>query len=150
MCKAGALAPPPISNFVFSVGAPSPYKKIVGVVINRPFSTSLRGAKRCGNPHIFCHPQGGVRRKGEQADRRQWRKQGGERMAAVEKIEEKRKPDDFFGHRNKTHCVFFRSKRKKIKVSPGPSPASNSPPDLQAIGQGYFSKKHDITRLIQC
>ena len=27
---------------------------------------------------------------------------GGERVAAVEKIEDQRKPDDFFGHRNRT------------------------------------------------
>ena len=26
---------------------------------------------------------------------------GGERVAAVDKIEEKRKPEDFFGHRNR-------------------------------------------------
>ena len=40
-------------------------------------------------------------RSGERADRRRWREEGGERVAAVEKIEEKRKPEDFFGHRNR-------------------------------------------------
>ena len=39
---------------------------------------------------------------GERPDRRRWREEGGERVAAVEKIEEKRKPEDFFGHRNRT------------------------------------------------
>ena len=39
--------------------------------------------------------------KGERCERRQWRKKRAERVAAVEKIEEKRKPDDFFGHRNR-------------------------------------------------
>ena len=38
---------------------------------------------------------------GERADCRRWRKQGGERVAAVEKIKGERKPDDFFGHRNR-------------------------------------------------
>jgi len=36
---------------------------------------------------------------GERGERRQWREERPERSAAVEKIEEKRKPDDFFGHR---------------------------------------------------
>ena len=39
--------------------------------------------------------------KGERAERCQWQKKRGERVAAVEKIEEKRKPEDFFGHRNR-------------------------------------------------
>ena len=38
---------------------------------------------------------------GERPDRRQWREKGGERVAAVDKIEEKRKPEDFIGHRNR-------------------------------------------------
>ena len=38
---------------------------------------------------------------GERADCRQWRAEGGERVAAVDKIEEKRKPEDFIGHRNR-------------------------------------------------
>ena len=39
--------------------------------------------------------------KGERAERCQWQEKRGERVAAVEKIEEKRKPEDFFGHRNR-------------------------------------------------
>ena len=39
--------------------------------------------------------------RGERAERCQWQKKRGERVAAVEKIEEKRKPEDFFGHRNR-------------------------------------------------
>ena len=35
---------------------------------------------------------------GERADCRQWREEGGERVAAVEKIKDQRKPADFFGH----------------------------------------------------
>ena len=45
---------------------------------------------------------------GERSDRRLWRKKGGERVAAVDKIEDKRKPEDFIGHRNREsnalHC----------------------------------------------
>ena len=43
----------------------------------------------------FCH----LPYKGERAERCQWQKKRGERVAAVEKIEEKRKPEDFFGYR---------------------------------------------------
>ena len=38
---------------------------------------------------------------GERSERRRWRIKRGERVAAVEKIEDQRKPDDFFGHRNR-------------------------------------------------
>ena len=37
---------------------------------------------------------------GERRERRRWREERPERVAAVEKIEDRRKPDDFFGHRN--------------------------------------------------
>ena len=37
---------------------------------------------------------------GERVDRRLWRSKGDERVAAVEKIEDQRKPEDFFGYRN--------------------------------------------------
>ncbi len=40
--------------------------------------------------------------RGERAECRQWQEEGGERVAAVDKIEEKRKPEDFIGHRNRT------------------------------------------------
>ena len=36
---------------------------------------------------------------GKRPDRRRWREEGGARSAAVEKIEDQRKPEDFFGHR---------------------------------------------------
>ena len=39
--------------------------------------------------------------QGERAERRRWRMKRGERVAAVEKIEDQRKPDDFFGYRNR-------------------------------------------------
>ena len=42
---------------------------------------------------------------GERPDRCRWQKKGGERVAAVDKIEEKRKPEDFIGHRNRRRCV---------------------------------------------
>ena len=42
---------------------------------------------------------------GERAERCQWQEKRGERVAAVEKIEEKRKPEDFFGHRNRRALV---------------------------------------------
>ena len=41
--------------------------------------------------------------KGERGDRRRGREKGAERVAAVDKIEEKRKPEDFIGHRNRDY-----------------------------------------------
>ena len=38
---------------------------------------------------------------GERGERCRWQMKRAERVAAVEKIEEKRKPEDFFGHRNR-------------------------------------------------
>ena len=38
---------------------------------------------------------------GERVDRRLWRRKEDERVAAVEKIEDQRKPEDFFGYRNR-------------------------------------------------
>ena len=38
---------------------------------------------------------------GERPERCQWQKKGGERVAVVDKIEEKRKPEDFIGYRNR-------------------------------------------------
>ena len=38
---------------------------------------------------------------GERWERRRWRIQRPERVAAVDKIEEKRKPENFIGHRNR-------------------------------------------------
>ena len=55
------------------------------------------------------HPWGFQR--GERAERRRWRMQRGERVAAVEKIEDQRKPDGFFGHR-KRYAGPFRSPEK--------------------------------------
>ena len=40
--------------------------------------------------------------KGERWERRLWRGERPERVAAVDKIKEKRKPEDFIGHRNRT------------------------------------------------
>ena len=40
--------------------------------------------------------------KGERWERRRWRMKRPERVAAVDKIEEKRKPEDFIGHRKRT------------------------------------------------
>ena len=38
---------------------------------------------------------------GERGERRRWREERPERVAAVDKIEEKRKPEDFIGHRKR-------------------------------------------------
>ena len=38
---------------------------------------------------------------GERWERRQWREERPERVAAVDKIEDQRKPEDFIGHRNR-------------------------------------------------
>ena len=64
------------------------------LVLLRRQSTDLRGFQR-----------------GERAEHRRWRMQRGERVAAVEKIEVQRKPDDFFGHR-KRYAGPFRSPEK--------------------------------------
>ena len=46
---------------------------------------------------------GGIGRLGgERGDCRRWREEGAERVAAVDKIEGRRKPEDFIGHRNRT------------------------------------------------
>ena len=42
---------------------------------------------------------------GERADCRRWREEGGERVAAVDKIEDQRKPEDFIGYRNRARQV---------------------------------------------
>jgi len=39
---------------------------------------------------------------GERGERRRWREERPERVAAVDKIEDQRKPEDFVGHRNRT------------------------------------------------
>ena len=39
--------------------------------------------------------------EGERCNRRQWRMKGAERVAAVDKIEDQRKPEDFIGYRNR-------------------------------------------------
>ena len=44
---------------------------------------------------------------GERWERRRWRIKRPERVAAVEKIEESRKPDDFFGYRNRELAKIF-------------------------------------------
>ena len=52
----------------------------------------------------------------ERADRCQRQKKGGERVAAVEKIEDQRKPDDFFGHRNIAHQVLRPEQREEVPL----------------------------------
>ena len=52
-------------------------------------TVSIEGATGFGAP------------SGERVDRRLWRSKGDERVAAVEKIEDQRKPEDFFGYRNR-------------------------------------------------
>ena len=39
----------------------------------------------------------------ERWERRRWREERPERVAAVEKFEDQRKPEEFFGHRNSPH-----------------------------------------------
>ena len=46
-------------------------------------------------------------------------------MAAVEKIEEQRKPEDFFGHRNSEEHDEQPSRRRKVRLAPFPSVAEN-------------------------
>ena len=51
---------------------------------------------------LNCRPVSHEIVRGERPDRRRWRRKGGERVAAVDKIEDQRKPEDFIGHRNRT------------------------------------------------
>ena len=44
---------------------------------------------------------------------------GGERVAAVEKIEDQRKPDDFFGHRNRTAGLFIDEVQNRYTTATG-------------------------------
>ena len=81
-----------------------------------------------------------ARQEGERCERRRWRKQRAERVAAVDKIEGKRKPEDFIGHRNRTRPLqsvdaqhfWFRwhARRDSLEREPlGRALAGNSPPD---------------------
>ena len=49
---------------------------------------------------------------GERTERCLWQEERGERVAAVDKIEDKRKPDDFIGHRNRGPGIDNYVKRK--------------------------------------
>ena len=63
----------------------------------------------------------------ERPDRRRGRKQGGERVAAVDKIKEKRKPEDFVGHRNsKTDISIRRGFSAEKRVQQGEPKNSRS------------------------
>ena len=46
---------------------------------------------------------------GERTERCQWQIKRGERVAAVDKIEEMRKPEDFIGYRNREYVCCRRS-----------------------------------------
>ena len=46
---------------------------------------------------------------GERWERRRWREERPERVAAVEKFEDQRKPEEFFGHRNSSQYSVFLS-----------------------------------------
>ena len=73
--------------------------------------------------------------KGERCERRRWRMKRPERVAAVEKIEDQRKPDDFFGYRNRS-CRAI-STTEGLSIPPldfepalfcGDAPAGNASP----------------------
>ena len=70
-----------------------------------------------------------VRRKGERWERCLWQIKRPERVAAVDKIEDKRKPEDFIGHRNRTRLHFHSPQGMKIKVRRPRAVGGNSPPD---------------------
>jgi len=57
---------------------------------------------------------------GKRADRCRWQGEGGERSAAVEKIEDRRKPEDFFGYRKPAQ-----SDNPEV-VGSSPSPATRN------------------------
>ena len=54
---------------------------------------------------------------GERAERCRWQIQRGEGVAAVEKIEDKREPEDFFGNRNRMPQPTWLFRRKKRRTS---------------------------------
>ena len=69
--------------------------------------------ERAFSPLLFFAPEGTRRGRpsrrmgkkvsgGERAERCRWQMKRGERVAAVDQIEGKRKPDDLIGHRNRT------------------------------------------------
>ena len=66
--------------------------------------TTIRGLRPLGDTHHiqFAAQKGMARQKGERCERRRGRSKRAERVAAVDKIEEKRKPEDFIGYRNRT------------------------------------------------
>ena len=53
---------------------------------------------------------------GERGERRRWREERPERVAAVDKIEEKRKPEDFIGHRNRANSPLTKMLLKRRKI----------------------------------
>ena len=59
---------------------------------NTKFICPLLDTEVSGSPII---------QNGERCDRRRWRRKGAERVAAVDKIKDQRKPEDFIGHRNR-------------------------------------------------
>ena len=67
-------------------------QKRIKTAENTKFFCPLLDTEVSGSPII---------QDGERCDRRRWRSKGAERVAAVDKIEEKRKPEDFIGHRNR-------------------------------------------------
>ena len=54
---------------------------------------------------------------GERAERCQWQIQRGEGVAAVEKIEVKREPEDFFGNRNRMSQPTWLFRRKATPLA---------------------------------
>ena len=53
--------------------------------------------------------------RGERCDRYQWQKKGAERVAAVDKIKDQCKPEDFIGYRNRKST--WTSERTRYKRS---------------------------------
>ena len=63
-------------------------------------------------------------RKGERSERCLWQNKRGERVAAVDKIEERREPNDFIGLRNRTASAHTGAKIESWRAifSPWESP----------------------------
>ena len=63
-------------------------------------------------------------------------------MAAVEKIEEMRKPDDFFGYRNRTRCPLMAVYRKGLVAH---VPAAHGKDSLgQALASGAHPRRIEM------
>ena len=92
------------AEFVYYFPVTPKYSKI--------FPYPLKEARRPQNPRNCGKGYGSLPPKaspwGERCERCLWQMKRAERVAAVDKIEDQRKPEDFIGHRNRGHPMVSR------------------------------------------